>query len=49
MFVGIDNIIRNSCSDDSYNPMANQYRINDNSMDNELAPCCVYPPEDINQ
>ena len=36
-----------SC-DDSYNPVANQYRINDNSMDNTPIPCCVYPPEDIN-
>jgi len=36
-----------SC-DDSYNPVANEYRIGDNSMDDIPVPCCVYPPEDIN-
>ena len=37
-----------SC-DDSYNPVANEYRIGNNSMDEKPVPCCVYPPEDINQ
>ena len=36
-----------SC-DDSYNPVANEYRINNDTIDDEPTPCCVYPPEDIN-
>ena len=36
-----------SC-DDSYNPVANEYRIGDNTIDDTPTPCCVYPPEDIN-
>jgi len=45
--IGLILLLCNSC-DDSYNPVANEYRIGDNSMDDTPVPCCVYPPEDIN-
>ena len=45
--IGLILLLCNSC-DDSYNPVANEYRIGNNSMDETPTPCCVYPPEDIN-
>ena len=45
--LGLILLFCNSCDTDS-NPVSNQYRMNNDTIDDTPVPCCVYPPEDIN-